>query len=151
MVFFYLRDLSKCKVVRDRLAPSENGRSFYGVGRPLEVCIESGSLANLTLRLLQGFRLLSKCEPLTTQAHPFGTNRGITLPSLTRRSFLTQDNSRFDEYRLVSWHIAGDECQTRKEQRSTQQQHRIRCARACHGGEQRHRPLVHSDVQLCDT
>jgi hypothetical protein len=106
------------------------------VGRQLEVCIESGSSANLTLRLLQGFLLLSKCEPLTTQAHPFGTNGGITPPSLTQRSFLTQDNSQFDEYRLVSWHIAGDECQTRKEQRSTQQQHRIRCARACHGGEQ---------------
>src|SRR5258708_12023347 len=54
----------------------------------------------------------------------------------TQRSFLTQANTRSDEYRLVSWHIAGDECQTRKEQRSTQQQHRIRCARACHGGEQ---------------
>ena len=42
----------------------------------------------------------------------------ITLAGLTQQSFLTQDNSRFDEYQFVSWHIAGDECQTRKEQRS---------------------------------
>jgi SOS response associated peptidase (SRAP) len=52
------------------------------------------------------------------------------------RSFLAQHNSGFDEYRPVGRHIAGNECQTCKEQRSTQQQHRIRCARACHRGEQ---------------
>jgi len=31
MFFFCLRDLSKCKVVRDRLAPSEPGQSFCGL------------------------------------------------------------------------------------------------------------------------
>jgi hypothetical protein len=41
-VFLLFKDLSKCKIVRDRLASSETGQSRYGVGRPLDVCIEGG-------------------------------------------------------------------------------------------------------------